>query len=466
MPNQPPQLKLFTFDRSTNACFESHDPSLMKDPKSIWYYSYSTDTAITSKYEMGIQVRRSKDLIHWTYIGNALSQKAIIEGKDNGEFPETGGFWAPFVEYIDHEYRMYYSATKAFGSSQSRIWLATAKHPEGPFENRGVVVDTWFTDDTLPNAIDPHVIDTVEGEKYLVYGSFFGGIFIKKLNPETGLAVEDVKDIGICIARKGEGFREDGPEGPAIIYNSETDYYYLFYSYGFLGDNYDIRVGRAKHVEGPYVDYNGAKLLEQSMGTKLANSYMFEANNPNVDIHKEEEWQWGGFRAPGHGVPFYDKTTNEYYFIHHVRDGAEQFKRVNENQTAYIMHYLMVRKLIFINGWPVLSPEPYAGEDKENVQREALLGKWEVICLDDESNEMKYSTQIDIGSKNTIINSDDQIVRWSYDENIGEMHVEIHDVVIKGRVIKCWDFENGRPSVCFTGLSKQGISYWGKLINR
>ena len=47
-----------------------------------------------------------------------------------------------------------------------------------------------------------------------------------------------------------------------------------------------------------------------------------------------------------------------------------------------------------------------------------------------------------------------------------EMHVEIHDVVIKGRIIKCWDFENGRPSVCFTGLSKQGISYWGKLINR
>ena len=32
--------------------------------------------------------------------------------------------------------------------------------------------------------------------------------------------------------------------------------------------------------------------------------------------------------------------------------------------------------------------------------------------------------------------------------------------------MKCWDFENGRPTLCFTGLSSDGDSYWGKLIER
>lgn len=82
-------------------------------------------------------------MIHFEYEGIALSQKAIKEGRDNGEYPQTVNFWAPYVEYTHGEYRMYYSATKAFGSSESRIWLAVSKHPLGPFENRGIVADTW-----------------------------------------------------------------------------------------------------------------------------------------------------------------------------------------------------------------------------------------------------------------------------------------------------------------------------------
>ena len=61
---------------------------------------------------------------------------------------------------------------------------------------------------------------------------------------------------------------------------------------------------------------------------------------------------------------------------------------------------LMVRKMVFINGWPVLSPEPYAGEDGESVKRQYLLGKWEVICLDDESNDAKYSHKIQVELNN------------------------------------------------------------------
>ncbi|MDE7223763.1 MAG: family 43 glycosylhydrolase, partial [Acetatifactor sp.] len=209
-----PGFKLNLHDRGKNPCFESHDPSMMYDPVSGMYYSYSTDTALTSVYRQGIPVRRSRDLVHFTYVGHALSKKAILQGRDNGpEYKPTFGFWAPYVEYAGGEYRMYYSATRAFGSSESRIWLAVSQCPEGPFENRGVVMDTWHTPDTEPNAIDAHVADTPEGRKYFVYGSFFGGIFIKELNPATGLPVNpSPRYQGRRIAYRPPDSHVDGPE--------------------------------------------------------------------------------------------------------------------------------------------------------------------------------------------------------------------------------------------------------------
>ena len=35
-----------------------------------------------------------------------------------------------------------------------------------------------------------------------------------------------------------------GPEGPYTVYNKDTDYRYMFTSYGWLGTNYNLRVAR------------------------------------------------------------------------------------------------------------------------------------------------------------------------------------------------------------------------------
>ena len=100
------------------------------------------------------------------------------------------------------------------------------------------------------------------------------------------------------------------------MYCKERDYYYLFLSYGWLGDDYDIRVGRSKKIEGPYVDYFGKNLLGESYGLKLANSYCFEGLNPYAKT--ENNWTYNGFRGPGHGVPFYEDLWKEYFFVHHI----------------------------------------------------------------------------------------------------------------------------------------------------
>ena len=52
----------------------SHDPAIFYDEKSKYYYIYSTDTAPKFREGIGGQIRRSKDLVHFEYIGTALKE--------------------------------------------------------------------------------------------------------------------------------------------------------------------------------------------------------------------------------------------------------------------------------------------------------------------------------------------------------------------------------------------------------
>lgn len=438
--NMKPAFQLNNHNRDLNPCFESHDPSMMWDPVSKTYYSYCTDGGIVSGYHQGIPVRKSKDLINFEFVGWALSDEAIAEGRDNGEgFRPTFGFWAPYTEYVDGEYRMYYSATKAFGSSESRIWLAVANNPEGPFENRGVVMDTWNTSDEEPNGIDAHVCDTADGRKYFIYGSFFGGIFIKELDKETGMPLNPDKHFqGKCIAKKPHNSYIDGPEGAAIIYNPDTEYYYMFLSYGWLGDDYDIRVGRCKEITGPYVDYQGESMDENALGMKMAGSYRFNAVNPYAG-NDSEGWEFDGFRGPGHGVPFYAPEMEEYFFVHHVRDGAQIFCMQEKNRQSFKMHYMVIRRMYFVDGWPLFSPEPYAGEkstvEKLSDKREMLDTEWEWVLFKVDNNTIARSV-------------------------VSKLPVNV--IPEKTYVFTTYDYENSRECIALSGITEAGEVVWAK----
>lgn len=433
-------LRLNDLSVADNPAYGSHDPGMMWDPRSRRYYSYSTDCFLPKaglKEKIGIPVRVSDDLVHFSYQGTVLSPAAIRQGRDNGAYPATKGFWAPYGEYVHGEYRLYYSATRDFGSSESRIWLAVSQDPLGPFENRGVVADTWGTDDSLPNAIDPHVLHAGE-EDYLVYGSFFGGIYMKRLCPETGLAQNpDPHFLGKCVAHQMPPPALEGPEGPAAMYCPETGYYYLFLSYGWLGDGYDIRVGRAADPLGPYLDWHGRDLAGQTPGLKLAGSWIFRAKAPQVK--KGNGWRWGGLRGPGHGVPFHDPVTGRYFFVHHIRDGNPGDCRYDPvyDRYSYRHHYMVVRPMFFVDGWPVLGPEPYNGESMEPAAPPD--GEmWEVIVLDDRDNKMKTSGNARLAAD-------------------GEL-------LCRSVCCRCTDFENGGQTLAFTGIDQFGQACWGKLM--
>jgi arabinan endo-1,5-alpha-L-arabinosidase len=51
-------------------------------------------------------------------------------------------------------------------------------------------------------------------------------------------------------------------EASCIVYLKESGYYYLSLSYGFLSKDYNIREGRSRNVEGPYLDARGNDLAD------------------------------------------------------------------------------------------------------------------------------------------------------------------------------------------------------------
>lgn len=403
----------------------THDPAIYHDPVSGNYYIYSTDAR-------GL---RSKDLINWERIGKITDKPP----KEAFEHVGTNNIWAPDIVKVGDEYRLYCS-NSSFGSQKSCIYLAVADNAEGPFIPRGIVVKTDSS--CHLNAIDANIIEDNDSEKqYMVYGSFWGGCHILELDKKTGLARE--KGFGQCIARRPL-WCDGSIEGPYIIYNPNTKYYYLFVSYGSLNSDYNIRVGRSLSVTGPYLDHNGRDMTDledydNTLGYMLACGYSFHEGT--------------GYMAPGHNSVLRD-FDGEWYLVHHIRE--KNFKSLDIST----MH---VRKLLWSDdGWPLASPEIYSGEKLQPLMPENIAGKYERIRLTPAVPQgMQTSTTMELRSDGTVSLGISIKAHW---EMIDEYTITISyaKTVETYKVIAAWDYQLWKPTLAITGKDNTGICLWGK----
>jgi arabinan endo-1,5-alpha-L-arabinosidase len=109
------------------------------------------------------------------------------------------------------------------------------------------------------NAIDPFRVDLSDGRAYLAFGSFWSGIKLSELDPETG------KLIHAGTPRVALASRNGGAVEAASILERDGKFY-LFVSFDQcckgVASTYNIRVGRADRIEGPYRDRDGKAMLE------------------------------------------------------------------------------------------------------------------------------------------------------------------------------------------------------------
>lgn len=442
--------------------YNVHDPSCRKLGD---YYMYSTDAIYGENREEAaekgvplgfIQMRRSKDLVHWEFLGWALPeipQEAVKWVRSHADGKGATNMWAPYIIPYKDKYRLYYSVS-AFGRKTSYIGMAEADSPEGPWTPKGCVVKT---DDTTPmNAIDPSVMVSAEdGKWWMHYGSFFGGLYCVELNPETGLP--QVKDDKGHLTARRANYRVDNQEAPEIIYNPELKQYYLFTSYDPLMTTYNVRVSRSDKAEGPFTDFFNTAVADTTNNFPILTAPYRFANHP-------------GWAGTAHCSVF--TTEDGRYFM------AHQGRLSPSNQ----MMDLHVRQVFFTeDGWPVVSPERYAGTEPRTFSQADLVGEWEIVRIQEPLFERRLEAgQILWGegelrkeewneSQPLKLEKNGQLDKpqgkWEFSESRQLLTLTQGEETIKNLIIFAGhDWENETETVLFTGLDNRGRSVWGKRV--
>lgn len=234
-----------------------HDPSMPVKEGDTWWV-LSTGNGIATRY--------SKDLKTWEQGPPVFKEfpawhKEVVPS-------QRGHLWAPDLIRVKDRYRVYYSVS-AFGKNTSAIGLVSgsmlgSNGPERLWRDEGIVVRSGEKDTF--NAIDPQPFIDADGRNWLVFGSFWRGIHLLELDPATGLAHPERKQL------RQIAWHEE-IEAPAILRHG--DFYYLFVNWGLccrgVDSTYEIRIGRSKSVTGPYQDREGNDLATGG-GTLLLGS--------------------------------------------------------------------------------------------------------------------------------------------------------------------------------------------------
>ncbi len=131
------------------------------------------------------------------------------------------------------------------------------------------------------------------------------------------------------------------------------------------------------------------------------------------------------------------------------------------------MMVLHVREIFWIDDWPVVSPERYAGVPDCPVTADSLPGDWEHMPL-------KYhtTTATDFHSTSELLHLDTDGTfngkvdnTWTLDQDTLILNWNTGNVD-KLVVFHGWDWENSCRTMLYTGINKTGICSWGKKINQ
>ena len=260
-----------------------HDPSIIKAGDT--YYLFST--------RAGIAIRCSNDLVQWRLCGDVFAHLPEWAVKD---VPGPRGLWAPDVSYFNGKYHLYYSVS-TFGSNRSSIGLATNETLDPASEkyrwvDQGKVISSNPSDDW--NAIDPDVVLDEHDEPWLAFGSFWGGIKLRRLDGAIGKLSTHDQTLYSLASRPTPG----AIEAPNIIW--KNDYYYLFVSFDFCcrgkDSTYNIRVGRARRLTGPYVDRSGKPMMDGG-GTLVVTGAGRWAGPGHCSVLQEKNGDWIVYHA-------------------------------------------------------------------------------------------------------------------------------------------------------------------------
>ena len=441
-----------------------HDPSVVRDGAT--YYVFGSHMAAAS----------TPDLMSWTQIASSPSSSSLIRnGTPLVEFSaalayagNATTFWAPDVIKLgDGKYYCYYCACQG-SSPLSALGLAKADAITGAYANVGIMLMSAgstptvspYDVNTMPNVVDPSVFFDQTGKLWMVYGSFSGGIFILQLDSTVGSPA-----IGQPLPNQGYGKKLIGGnssrlEGAYIIYSPESAYYYLFMTFGGLdaAGGYNIRVGRSRNPDGPFLDAIGNDLTNVKgnfafddatiapYGVKLMGGYQF------LHVAGEPGSTSRGYLSPGGCSVNRDPATGKYFLVFHTR-----FVGRGEQHEVRV-HQMFVN----VDGWPVVAPQRYAGETIAATDAGRVVGDYKLI------NHGKAITATVSTSSTISLLADGAVTgtvpgTWQLMGDYG-FTLAFSGVIYRGVFVRQWDDDTQTWVLAFTALSDNGTAIWGSKV--
>ncbi|MBR1553920.1 MAG: RICIN domain-containing protein, partial [Oscillospiraceae bacterium] len=334
------------------------------------------------------------------------------------------------------------------------------------------------------NAIDPCTFYDEAGNLKMVYGSWFGGIYMLDLDENTGLRDYTVTyatvDSGTnksdaYLGKKIAGGHWASGEGPYIEYmnpaGSNDGYYYLFLSYGYFNNKggYNMRVFRSKNPEGPYLDQNGNNAFYETStgdantagntGERLMSNYQWSCNDrPNT--------------AQGHNSALLDDDGKLFVIYHNKFDDDYGFHEVRT-------HQLIVNE----DGWITATAYEYSGEtlSKKGHSLDAVVGDYELIWhnpnqkfVNEKSADVEKPINITLNADGTV--TGDITATWQMTDGTPYMSFTWGGVTYKGAFIVQND-ESDTPvtkmtftatgiNICIWGSKKEAYDITKDLVNR
>lgn len=304
-----------------------HDPVMTRQDST--YYIFCTGN--------GIAMWSSGDRIHWK------AEKPVFAAPPQWAVDAIPGFkghiWAPDISFYNGQYYLFYSVS-AFGKNTSAIGVTTnttlhTNDPAYKWVDHGKVIQS-IPGKTNWNAIDPNLITDKDGTPYLVFGSFWDGLKLVKLNKDRLSMAGDLNNIP-TIATRRKAASENLPavdgnpvdaggnaiEAPFIFKHDQ--YFYLFASIDYCckgpKSTYKMIIGRSKKLQGPYLDKEGIAMNKGGGSILLAG---------------DKEWYGVGHN----GVSTFDGVD---YIIFHGYDAADRG-----------ISKLRIERLDWDDGWPVI----------------------------------------------------------------------------------------------------------------
>lgn len=320
-----------------------HDPTIIQFGDRYFCFSTSGDG-------FGV-LRSSKDMARWQVHGPVTRTPQWLIDR----IPDHRSLWAPDVIRMKNGLRMYYCASERFGANGSVIGVAecTDFDPERPTEgwrDLGMVIESRIGRDHF-NAIDPEVVVDDAGRHWMFFGSYFSGIYVVELDPQTGKLLHPDNPQLVRVAQDAGG-RPNAMEAPAVLHRD--GYYYLFLSFGVAAQGvrstYQIGVGRSREITGPYLDHTGKPLTEGGR------TWVLKSSTPMF--------------GPGH-CDVLRESGGRWLLAYHYYDARRYW-----TDGKWGLPTLQVRQMLWdADGWP-LPGLPVQMADRPAASAGGVAGRW------------------------------------------------------------------------------------------